>query len=305
MADSCCGSSCNNSTATDGAGAAPQAPPMQNGYASEYRVTGMDCPSEERMVRMALDGIEPPVVLAFDTPNRRVCVYHEDDAQGATAQTIETRMLALGLGASLEQTRALGGDDIARAQADARLEERGEAAVLKILLLINAMMFALEMSVGWLAQSTGLIADSLDMFADAAVYGVALFAVGRSKHLQLRTAHLSGWLQAVLALGAFAEVIRRFVYGSEPASALMMGIGAVALAANVACLVLVTKKKDSGAHMQASWIFSANDVIANLGVILAGVLVAWTGSRYPDLVIGTIIAAVVLRGAFRILRLKA
>lgn len=166
-------------------------------------------------------------------------------------------------------------------------------------------MFGVEITVGWLAQSTGLIADSLDMFADAAVYGVALYAVGHSVRIKLRAAHLSGWLQVILALGALSEVVRRFVFGSEPVSSLMMSFGLIALMANVWCLVLIAKNRDSGAHMKASWIFSANDVIANLGVILAGLLVAWTGSRYPDLVIGLIIGVIVLSGARRILQLKS
>ena len=158
---------------------------------------------------------------------------------------------------------------------------------------------------GWLNQSTGLIADSLDMFADAAVYGVALYAVGHSGALKLRAAHFSGWLQVLLALLALSEVIRRFVFGSEPVSILMMSFGAVALIANTTCLLLLAKNKDDGAHMKASWIFSANDVIANIGVILAGILVAVTGSHYPDLIIGLIIVAVVLNGGRRILQLKS
>ena len=104
--------------------------------------------------------------------------------------------------------------------------------------------------------------------------------------------------------GALLEVVRRAVVGSEPASMLMMSIGLVALIANVTCLVLIAKKRDRGAHMTASYIFSANDVIANAGVIVAGVLVAWTGSSYPDLVIGAVIALIVLSGARRILNLR-
>jgi len=123
--------------------------------------------------------------------------------------------------------------------------------------------------------------------------------------VKLRAAHFSGWLQIILALGALGEVVRRLVFGSEPVSTLMMSFGLVALAANVTCLLLIARSRDSGAHMKASWIFSANDVIANLGVILAGILVAWTGSRYPDLLIGTMIALIVLRGAQRILQLKS
>ena len=140
---------------------------------------------------------------------------------------------------------------------------------------------------------------------DAAVYGVALYAVGHSAQMKLRAAHFSGWLQVILALGALSEVVRRFLYGSEPDSNLMMLFGLVALAANVLCLALITKHREGGVHMKASWIFSANDVIANLGIIIAGALVAWTGSRYPDLIIGFIIAGVVLNGAYRILKLRS
>ncbi|HEY9120097.1 MAG TPA: cation transporter [Marinobacter sp.] len=269
------------------------------GFVSEFVVPNMDCPSEERMIRMALDDIQPPVALAFDTPNRKVTVTH-----GVNVRDIQRRLESLGLGARLQATRTIDTVGLSQALMDAKADDAKESAILKWLLVINGVMFVVELSFGWLAQSTGLIADSLDMFADAAVYGVALYAVGHSVRMKLRAAHLSGWLQLLLALGALGEVMRRFIFGSEPVSALMMGIGALALAANVACLVLIHSQRERGAHMKASWIFSANDVIANLGVMLAGLLVAWTGSRYPDLVIGLVIGLIVLNGARRILLLR-
>lgn len=110
-------------------------------------------------------------------------------------------------------------------------------------------------------------------------------------------------LQLVLALGALAEVVRRIVGDATPEPIGMMGIALLALAANVACLVLIARHREGGVHMKASYIFSANDVVANLGVIVAGVLVAWTGSAWPDWIIGLVIGAVVLTGAVRILRL--
>lgn len=160
------------------------------------------------------------------------------------------------------------------------------------------------MVAAWFARSAGLLADSLDMFADAAVYGLALYAVGRGAKAKLRTAHTAGWFQAVLAVGALVEVVRRFVFGGDPEPPLMMAVATVALVANVLCLWLVSRHRKGGAHMRASAIFSANDVIANLGVTAAGALVAVTGSRHPNLVVGALIAAVVLLGARRILRLK-
>jgi cation diffusion facilitator family transporter len=177
-----------------------------------------------------------------------------------------------------------------------------ERRTLWTLLVINGVMFIAEATAGWWGESTGLIADSLDMLADASVYGIALYAVGRSRRLQASAATASGVLQIALGLCAFFEVVRRFLYGSEPVSVLMIVVGALALIANVICLMLISKHRDGGIHMRASWIFSANDVIANLGVIISGILVMVLGSRLPDLIIGAVISAVVLRGGIQILR---
>ncbi len=299
MTEQCC-ASCNSDARDNTPQISDGTSVVQGGYVSEYHVSRMDCPSEEGVIRMALDSVEPKVTLEFDTPNRIVRIFHGDNAD-----VIEERMHSVGLGATLEITSPVDSDAIAQAHEDAQQEAQKESGILKWLLAINGIMFVIEITIGWWAQSTGLIADSLDMFADAAVYGVALYAVGRSTRLKLRSAHFSGWLQLMLAFGALSEVVRRFMFVSEPASVLMMSMGLAALAANVLCLVLIAKSRNRGAHMKASWIFSANDVIANLGVILAGGLVAWTGSRYPDLVIGLIIGVVVLNGARRILQLKS
>lgn len=177
-----------------------------------------------------------------------------------------------------------------------------EKKTLIILLSINAFMFVTELTLGWLAQSTGLIADSLDMLADAIVYGLSLYAIGKGVVKQAEAARVSGYLQIILGLGVLFEVIRRMVFGSEPQSTLIIVVGAVALLANIICLILISKHKDGGVHMRASWIFSTNDVIANLGVIISGVLVAVVGSRYPDLIVGTIISIVVIRGGVKILQ---
>ena len=177
-----------------------------------------------------------------------------------------------------------------------------ERKTLLALLYINAFMFVTELIAGWLAQSTGLIADSLDMLADAAVYGISFYAVGKGVLHQAKAAQISGYLQVILGLGVLFEVVRRLLFGSEPQSALIISIGAVALAANIICLVLISKHRDGGVHMRASWIFSTNDVIANMGVIFSGVLVAVMGSRFPDLIVGTIISLIVIRGGINILK---
>lgn len=179
--------------------------------------------------------------------------------------------------------------------------DRGQNRTLIAVLAINAAMFVLEFGFGLVAQSTGLISDSLDMFADASVYAISLYAVGRAAALKAKAAALSGFSQIILGVGALFEVVRRYFSGSEPVSGLMVVIGLVALAANVACMALIFRHRQGEVHMKTSWIFSKNDVIANVGVIAAGILVGITGSRYPDLLIGLLIAAVVARGGFQIL----
>jgi len=181
------------------------------------------------------------------------------------------------------------------------IESKQQSRVLWALLAINATMFIVEIITGIIAESTGLIADSLDMLADAAVYGLGLYAVGRASHIKVRAASMSGIFQIALALGVAAEIARRLIWGSEPEALLMIGISIVALIANVFCLVLIGKYRDGEVHMRASWMFSKNDVIANAGVILAGIFVHVLDSRIPDLMIGAVIVLVVLRGGLTIM----
>lgn len=178
----------------------------------------------------------------------------------------------------------------------------GEKRTLAIVLSINLVMFVVELVAGWLAESMGLLADSLDMLADAGVYGAAWLAVGSNAVRQARAARTSGVIQLVLAAAVAAEVVRRAYAGSAPVSLLMIAVSALALVANAVCLGLLRKHRHGGVHMRASWIFTATDVQANAGVILAGVLVRLTGSAWPDLVIGLAVCGLVVQGGVRILR---
>lgn len=234
--------------------------------------------------------------LEFDLSNRRVTVLHD-----ATANQILLRLAPLRFGARIVETSQVERNDALRPDSATATAER---KTLAILLAINAVMFFVELVAGWIAESTGLIADSLDMFADAAVYGVSLYAVDKAASMQTHAARFSGYLQLILALGAFGEILRRLLMGSDPEPPTMIGIALLALGANVACMALISSHRGGGLHMRASWIFSTNDVIANIGVIVAAALVAWTGSAIPDLAVGTIIALVVLSGAMRILKLS-
>jgi len=182
------------------------------------------------------------------------------------------------------------------------IRDKEQRRVLIPLLLINSLMFGIELTLGIIGQSTGLIADSMDMLADATVYAISMYAVGRGLHAKIRAAHVSGVFQIILAFGVMFDVIRRFAFGSNPESTLMIATGLVALAANVVCLMLIAKHRNGEIHMRASWICSKNDVIANVGVIVGGGLVALLASPLPDLIIGFVISIIVMKGGVSVFR---
>ncbi len=262
---------------------------------SEISIPKMDCVSEEKLVKMALRPLTQVMRIDVDLLGRSISVYHT-----GSASDILFALKPLNLGSELTSTYTQDLDTVNVGKSS----PADEAKILKILLGINFSMFLIEIVMGWIAQSTGLIADSLDMLADASVYGISLYAVGKAVAYEKRAARISGFLQIVLAFGALSEVIRRFFIGSEPNSILMMGVSALALSANVSSLFLLAKHRKGKVHMRASWIFSTNDVVVNFGVILAGVLVAFTNSPYPDLIIGLLITTIVLRGAYSILKIS-
>jgi len=185
---------------------------------------------------------------------------------------------------------------------DVEIKNKEQSRVLLVLLGINAIMFLVEIALGVLIESTALIADSLDMLADATVYGIGLYAVGRPLLAKIRAAHISGVFQIILGASVSVDVFRRFVLGSEPESLFMIVVGIAALVANVFCLSLIARHREGEVHMRASWIFSKNDVIANLGIIIGGLLVYALESRYPDLVIGLVISIIVIRGGIQIFK---
>lgn len=180
--------------------------------------------------------------------------------------------------------------------------ESRQRKVLLILLAINFLMFLIEAGASWIADSTALFADALDMLADALVYSVSLYAIGRSLLHKARVAFISGVVELGMGLTALFEVRVKWLYGSAPESDMMMAIGLLALTANVACVYLIAAFRHGDIHLRASYIFSKNDVIANVGVISSGAMVAWLDSNLPDLIIGLVIALVIISGGVKILR---
>ena len=183
---------------------------------------------------------------------------------------------------------------------DGRSEE--QRRVLRIALALNAAMAVIGGLAGWIAQSTGLLADALDMLSDATAYAIALLAIGRSALFKIRAARLSGGILLVLGFGVLFEVGRRLIDGAEPLSEWMIGTALLSLVVNLVVLRMLAPMKSGEVHLRATWLITRADVVANLGVILAGVLVLVLDKSYPDLVIGTLIGLYVIKEAIEIFR---
>ena len=173
--------------------------------------------------------------------------------------------------------------------------------VLWIALALNAAMFVVGMAAGLWAQSTGLIADALDMLADALAYGVGLAALNRSGLFKARSATVRGGVLAVLGAGIALEALRRALTGSQPEGGAMMVVALASLAVNATVLGLLSRHRPDDVNMRASYICTRADVIANVGVIGSGLVVTLTGSRFPDLIVGVAIGLYVVKEACEIL----
>lgn len=250
----------------------------------------MDCPSEEQLIRLNLSNNEKVHSLAFDLENRSLVVFHEGDYQ-----TILHSLEELNLGTGYTSSEKTD---------EEFYTEQGQKKILLTVLFINFFFFLLEITFGLISHSMGLVADSLDMLADSFVYMISLIAIGRALSFKKKVATTAGVFQITLAIIGFIEVLRRFLFGGDmPDFRTMIIVSIFALLANALCLFLLQKSRSTEAHMKASMIFTSNDIIINLGVIVAGVLVLLLKSNMPDLIIGTIVFILVSQGAYRILKL--
>jgi Co/Zn/Cd efflux system component len=188
--------------------------------------------------------------------------------------------------------------DCCEVTADYTAQQR---RVLRVVLWINVAMFLVESGAGVLAHSTALLADSVDMLGDAIVYGFSLYVVGRGPIWQARGALLKGAIMAAFGAGVLTEVAVKIVSGVVPAAETIGVIGALALIANAACLVLLWPRRTDDVNMRSAWTCSLNDVAGNAGVLLAGAGVALTGRAWPDIAVGLVIAALFVVSSIRVI----
>lgn len=258
---------------------------------SRFRVAAMDCAAEEQLVRMAVADLDGVGEISVDLTAREVTIEHTVDPA-----RVDAALQSLDLGTThLEDRTGSAGSS----------RGTGERRALLLALAINAAFFVGELTVGLLSRSMGLVADALDMGADASVYALSLLAVGTAAARKKQLARLSGYAQLGLALVGLAEVVRRAVVSDAvPDTTAMIVVSLLALVGNVVTLVALQRVRTGEVHLEASWIFTANDIKVNALVIAAAILVMVTGSAVPDLIAGAVIFLIVAGGARRILRIS-
>jgi cation diffusion facilitator family transporter len=174
--------------------------------------------------------------------------------------------------------------------------------VLILVLAINAVLFIVEAIAGFLAHSTALLADSLDMLGDSLVYGFSLYVLWRSAEWKAMAAILKGAIMAAFGVGVLIEAVHKIVTGGLPVAETMGVIGFVVLLGNGLCFLLLFRHRSDDLNMRSTWLCSRNDIIANLSVLLAAAAVKLFNSGWPDIVVGAAIAALFVKSALTVLR---
>ncbi|MDM9381997.1 cation transporter [Chlorogloeopsis sp. ULAP01] len=194
------------------------------------------------------------------------------------------------------------GDDCCQKKA-CELEKlrKQQSKVLWIVLLINSVMFVVEMLAGIKSASLSLTGDSLDMLGDALVYGSSLYVINKGRKAQAKSALLKGAIMFLSAVAVFARASYQLFAGSTPEVRVMSAVGFIALLANLLCLFLLTKHRNDNINLSSVWLCSRNDIIANTSVLGAAGLVFLTGSLLPDLIVGLLLTIVFAKSSGKVL----
>lgn len=180
-------------------------------------------------------------------------------------------------------------------------EKRDQRRVLIIVMIINLAMFVAEFGGGVVARSSALMADSVDMLGDAIVYALSLYALHRGARWEAGAAIVKGAIILAFGIAVIVEIASKIANGVPPSSSLMLGFGGLALAANLTCLALLWRFRKANVNMSSTFECSRNDVASNVGVLVAAALVGITGTAWPDIAVGGVIAVIFLRSAWKVL----
>ena len=262
--------------------------------AVKYRVTGMDCAScaakIEKAVRSA--GIENP---SISTASQILTL----DVAGDDGRLAGVERAVTEAGYHLDRlTPAAAGD---RPEAPTHITA-GYRRALWVVIALNVGYGVIEMIGGFLAGSQALKADALDFLGDGLITFLGVLAIGWSLLWRARSALLQGLFLGALGLGVIGNTLWR-VFAQQPIEAELMGVVAlIALAVNITAALVLVPHRAGDANVRAVWLFSRNDAIGNAAVVVAAVLVALTGTAWPDLIVAFAIAALFLHSSWVIIR---
>lgn len=183
------------------------------------------------------------------------------------------------------------------------MKQKKQAKVLWAVLIINLVMFFIEMYSGFTSRSTALMSDGLDMLGDAFVYGFSIFVIARSLKWKTTAALSKALIMCGFGLIVLGKIIYQLLNPSIPVYQTMGIIGGLALAANTTCFFLLYKFRSQDTNMTSTWLCSRNDIIANIGVLIAAWSVSLTHSIYPDIIVGIIITGIFLSSSVHVLKL--
>lgn len=176
------------------------------------------------------------------------------------------------------------------------------ARVLKAVFAINAAMVVIEGVTGYIAHSTAMVADTLDMLGDAVGAGAGLAVRKRSKRWQAGTALVKAGIMGALGVGVLAAAAFAFFNPVMPIVATMGIVGGLALAANTACVALLWRYRNDNINIKSTMMCSSNDMISNVGVMLAAGVAHFLVSPLPDLIVGVAIAGLFIKSSIGIAR---
>jgi len=180
------------------------------------------------------------------------------------------------------------------------LRER-QSATLKVVLVINAVMFVVELVAGMMAGSTALLSDSLDNLGDALTYGLSLYAVSRGLRSKAKVALFKGLLILTAGIAVLCQVAYRIAVPVIPTYETMSLVSLLALFANGSCLAMLWKHREEDINMSSVWECSRNDIASNVSVLIAAAGVWLTNSGWPDILIGALLALLFLKSAVKVL----
>lgn len=260
-----------------------------------YRVTGMDCSSCAAKIEREAGGVtgvqEVKVSIASQEMTLRI------DKTAAQLPELERRITGLGYKLARVST-----DEDDESIPDLSHVTPAYKRALWIVVLLNAGYGVIEIVGGFIAGSQALKADALDFLGDGMISFLGLIAVGWGLAARAKAAMLQGIFLGVLGVGVLVATSYRVLVVQQPEAQLMGILGLIALAVNIAAAAVLLPHRHGDANVRAVWLFSRNDAIGNLAVVVAAGLVAWTRTPWPDLIVATIVAALFLHSSTAIIR---